>query len=85
MQKYPITEKQLLVALAHAQIDGDRVFVFLPRLDLGEELPAIQFEYGVSLEKAFEDIATNIIPLIRAGKIGVPAKEATHMPGLTVH
>lgn len=85
MQDYPITEKQLLAALGHAQVDGERVFVYLPRLTLGEELPPIQFEHGVTLEKVWDDIVTNILPLIRAGKIGVPAKKATHPAGLTIH
>jgi hypothetical protein len=85
MQNYPITEEQLLAALTHAQIEGNYALVYLPRLTLGEELPAIQFPCGVSIEKARDDILTNILPLIRAGRIGIPAKKATHQAGLTIH
>jgi hypothetical protein len=85
MQKYPITEEQLCAALANARVEGEHIYIFLPRLTLGEELPAVQFPACTTLEQAWNDISTNILPLIRAGRLGVPAKTATHIARLTIH
>jgi hypothetical protein len=87
MQNYPITEAQLNAALDTAQVDAVQgyIYVFLPRLDLPEEIPAIWFRYGTSVEDMRDTILTNILPMIRAGQLGVPAKTPTHAAGLTIH
>jgi hypothetical protein len=85
MQNYPITEAQLIDALARARLEGEHIFVYLPKLTLGEELPAVQFPREYPPEQAWDDIVTNIIPAIRACRLGVPAKTATHLARLTIH
>jgi hypothetical protein len=86
MQKYEITEAQLIAAFSKAYLCDGTIYVRLPRLDLDHELPPTTFKNGTSLEDAVA-VAERIIPFIKAGR----EKElylldpASRTPADTVH